>query len=335
MINSSIIFSLNECDSVDNIISSYNKLKHDIPLEKGVVQIDKFSDSEISVQYKSSLRGKKVFIHCSSNSSEDIIKICLAIDASKRASASETILILPCLPYSRQDKREGLRGAIGAKVIANMLQSVGLNRLITLDLHAEQIQALYDIVDHLEGHNLFIPYIKKLIKNGTLNNITLVSPDAGGVKRVDQYFKKLGKDYDNITFAMISKRRDKPNSIASMDLIGNVNGRDCIIIDDMVDTFGTARKAIGLLRENGANSVRMIASHGIFSGKAYSNIYESEIDGIIISDSLNQGKDAFGVSATDIPNITIISIADMLAKNIKAINDGISVSKILEESSTV
>lgn len=257
-------------------------------IDLGKVNIEQFSDGEITVQFNEYVRGQKVFLICSTNNSDNIMKIMLAADAARRASAEEIVAVLPYYGYSRQDRKDGLRGAVGAKVVANMLIANGVNRLITIDLHAEQIQGFFNIpVDHISGWNIFLPELKWMIDSGEIQNPTLCSPDAGGVKRVNSVFKKLvASGFEDTTVVMFSKMREKPNSVARLDLIGDVKNRDVIIIDDMVDTAGTLCGTAEEIMKAGASSVRAIITHGVLSGPALKRIHESKLTELIISDTL-------------------------------------------------
>jgi ribose-phosphate pyrophosphokinase len=270
-----------------------NKLEHtakqsDCIISLGKVKISDFSDNEMSVSYEEYIRGHKVFLICSTNSSNNIMKLMLAADAARRASAQEIIAILPYYGYARQDRKDGLRGAVGAKVIANMLVANGVDRIITIELHADQIQGFFNMpVDHISGLDIFYGQLEADIRDKIIPNPTICSPDAGGVKRADKYFKKLvNKGHDNITFAMFSKMREKPNEVARLDLIGDVKGRDVIIIDDMVDTAGTLCGTAEEIMKAGASSVRAIITHGVLSGPAIDRIIQSKLTEIILSDTL-------------------------------------------------
>jgi len=211
----------------------------------------------------------------------------LAADAARRASATEVVAIMPYYGYARQDKKEGLRGCVGAKVVANMLIGNGVNRVMVVDFHAEQIQGFFNMpVDHISGHRFFTHEITTMIRLGDLKNLTIVSPDAGGVHRAQKFQKRLIKKHDDIQFAMLNKIRIKPNEVARMDLIGDVKGGDVLIIDDMVDTAGTLCKAAAIIHEAGAASVRAMCTHGVLSGEAQSRIKESVLTELIIADTL-------------------------------------------------
>lgn len=260
---------------------SYHEVCHIIV---GKVRKQKFSDGELCVDYIDSVRGKRVFILSSFNNSDEIIKLNLAIDAAKRAGAVEIIPILPYFIYARGDKKDQARGPIAGKVMAEMIEQRGATSIIAFDLHADQIQGFFNIpVIHIQGKNVFDEYIYDIYDK----NIILCSPDAGGGKRVKRMKDNFEKKYGPyLNYVMLDKTRKEANVVDEMVIIGDVNGKDVIIIDDMIDTFGTADKAVEILLENGANSVSMIASHGILSGPAIDRINKSKIKELVISDSL-------------------------------------------------
>ena len=326
------IFSIDErTDFAQKVVAEYNKhqdagdFHHVDFLMKGDVQIDKFSDGELSVNFKEYLRGQKVFLVCSTNNSDNMIKLMLAADAARRASAEEIIAVMPYFGYARQDRKDGLRGAVGAKVMTNTLVANGISRIICIDLHADQIQGFVDIpIDHVSGWNIFYPEIINLINAEKVPNLTLCSPDAGGVKRVNKFFKKLIKaGHENTTMAMFSKMRDKPNSVARLDLIGDVKGRDVIIIDDMIDTGGTLCGTADYIRTEGANSVRAICTHGILSGKAMEKITASSLTELIISDTLKPKK-----LVNNCGKIRPVSCATQIARMIYAVSNKVSADEL-------
>lgn len=282
----SILFSL---DGRKDIAKSLVKGANDWATNKtelGVLNSQKFSDGEICVDFTNSVRGKRVYLLTSPNTSDEIMRLMSAIDAAKRAAAVEIIPILPYFPYARQDKKDQSRGPIGAKMMADMLSAVGATSIITYDLHADQIQGFFNIpVTHIEGKNVFDEYIALIAKENTI----LCGPDAGSGKRVkrmrDQLIKKHGI---NLSYVMMDKTRKEANVISEMEIIGDVTGKDVIILDDMVDTAGTLCKAAEVLIKAGASSVRAIISHGVLSGPAYQNIGNSKLTELVISDSLEK-----------------------------------------------
>jgi len=251
----------------------------DEEITPGKLKIDKFSDGEILPLFQESVRDHDVFFVQTTNSSDNIMETLLVIDAAKRSGCKSFTLVSPFQGYSRQDKTDHLRSSIGSKVLADILTTAGMNRIITIDFHASAIQGFYNVpVIHLNGNKIFIDYIKE----NHIEDLTIVAPDQGAVKRASDFCKA----FPDSTFAMINKKRIKPNEIHSMELVGDVNGRNVVIVDDMADTLGTMCKAAELLIEKGAKSVRCIATHGILSGKAIENLYNSKITELLVSDSI-------------------------------------------------
>ena len=279
------------------------------------LQTQKFSDGEMAVQYLESIRGRDLFLF--GDTSQNLTELLLAIDGAKRSSCKSLTVILPYYGYGRQDKKDGHRGSLGAAVMAQVLQSVGVNRVVSIDLHADQIQGMFHIpVEHIKGHSVFIEYIQHNIE---LSNAILCSPDAGGVHRVQKYGDKL-----NLPMVSINKRRDKPNSIASMELIGSVEGKDVIILDDICDTCGTLKKAVDYLKSKGALKVYYVATHPVLSGLAYRNLLDSKLDKLIISDTVTPASQITNSETTvdDVKRlldgfITTISCIPVLEKVIK------------------
>jgi ribose-phosphate pyrophosphokinase len=299
----SVLISL---DGRKSLASQIAKLSG-TPLEP--IRRQKFSDDEVCPDYSTSIRGKRVFILTSANTAEKVIELNLAIDAAKRAAAKEIIPILPYFPYARQDKKDQPRGPIAAKVIAEMIEDRGSTGVVTFDLHADQIQGFFNIpVTHLEGKNVFDDYIASIYSENTI----LCGPDAGSGKRVKRMKDQLKNYHDiNINYVMMDKTRSEANVIDEMVVIGDVKGKDVIILDDMVDTAGTLCKAAEVLIENGATSVRAIISHGVLSGPAYNRINESMLTELVISDSLISKKNS---------RIKLISLAEQISYAIIAIS---------------
>jgi ribose-phosphate pyrophosphokinase len=266
----------------------------------GKLKIDKFSDGEILPLFQESVRDEDVFFVQTTNSSDNIMETLLVIDAAKRAGCKSFTLIAPFQSYSRQDKTDHLRSSIGSKVLADILTTAGMTRVMTIDLHASSIQGFYNVpVIHLNGNKIFIDYIKE----HQIEDLTIVAPDQGAVKRASDFCKAFPES----TFAMINKKRIKPNEIHSMELVGDVNGRNVVIVDDMADTLGTMCKAAELLMEKGAKSVRAIATHGILSGKAYTNLESSVLTELLVSDS---------IQAKLSPKLKVISCDRIIGKSI-------------------
>ncbi|MFT6135346.1 MAG: ribose-phosphate pyrophosphokinase, partial [Cyclobacteriaceae bacterium] len=272
----------------------------DAPL--GAITSQKFSDGELSVSFNESVRGCDVFlIQSTTPPSENIIELLLMIDAAKRASAQYITVVIPYYGYARQDRKDRPRVAIAAKLMANLLSAAGAHRLMTMDLHAGQIQGFFDIpVDHLDGSAIFVPYIKKL----SLKNLVFASPDVGGSARARQYAK-----FFSANMVICDKHRKRANEIASMQVIGDVTGADVILVDDLIDTGGTLCKAAGIIKDKGAKSVRAVCTHGVLSGKAYENIEQSQLEELIISDSIPPKQ--------EIEKIKVLTVADLFAKGIR------------------
>ena len=247
--------------------------------ELGKINFQEFSDGEFEPVLDQSVRGGRVFLIGSTfPPADNLLELLLMIDAAKRASAKNITVVLPYFGLARQDRKDKPRAPIGAKLVANLLTTAGATRVMTMDLHADQIQGFFEIpVDHLYASAIFVEYINSL----NLDNLTITSPDMGGAKRAKNYANHLGAD-----IAICYKERKKANEIAEMTLIGNVENKNVILIDDIVDTAGTLCKAADIIIEKGAKSVRAIATHGVLSGKAYENIEKSKLQEIIITDSI-------------------------------------------------
>jgi ribose-phosphate pyrophosphokinase len=252
-------------------------LKFGEPL--GKVNIQRFSDGEIGVEFKESIRGKFVFLIQSTFSpSDNLMELLLMIDAAKRASAYKVIAVIPYYGFARQDRKDRPRVAIGSKLVANMLTAAGADRVITMDLHAPQIQGYFDIpVDHLDSSAIFIPYIENL----QLENLTFAAPDVGSANRIREI-----ATYFESEMVICDKHRKRANEIASMVVIGDVTGRDIVLIDDICDTGGTLAKSAGLMMEKGARSVRALCTHPVLSGKAYENIQNSVLNELVVCDTI-------------------------------------------------
>jgi len=247
------------------------------PLGKCITQ--KFSDGEFQPVFQESIRGDMVFLIQSTFSpTENILELLLMIDAVRRASAYKVVAVIPYYGYARQDRKDKPRVAIGSKLIANMIVAAGADRVITMDLHAPQIQGYFDIpVDHLDSSAIFIPYIENL----KLENLTFAAPDVGSANRIREI-----ASYFNAEMVICDKHRKRANEIASMVVIGEVEGRDVVLIDDICDTGGTLAKAAGLLKEKGARSVRALCTHPVLSGNAYANIENSVLEELVVCDTI-------------------------------------------------
>ncbi len=282
----------------------------------GEVELKKFSDGETSVKLKENVRGVNVFLIqstcCPVN--DNIIELLLLIDAAQRASAKSVTTVIPYFGYARQDRKVEPRVPISAKVIANVIQKTGVNRVLTMDLHADQIQGFFDIpVDNLFGSLICVDFLKK--KN--IDNLVVVSPDSGGVDRARYYAKKVGAG-----LAIIDKRREMANVSEVMHVIGDVAGKNCILIDDIIDTGGSISGAANALKKNGALMVYCYAAHGVLSGNAYERLGKAPFEEIIFTDTIpvNPGK--------KLPNMTILSVADLFGEAIKRIHYGESISSL-------
>ncbi|MEO6720955.1 MAG: ribose-phosphate pyrophosphokinase [Ferruginibacter sp.] len=245
----------------------------------GKVNIQRFSDGEIGVEFQESIRGQFVFLIQSTFSPTDnLMELLLMIDAAKRASAYKVIAVIPYYGYARQDRKDRPRVAIGSKLVANMLTAAGADRVVTMDLHAPQIQGYFDIpVDHLDSSAIFIPYIESL----NLENLTFAAPDVGSANRIREI-----ATYFESEMVICDKHRKRANEIASMVVIGDVTDRDIVLIDDICDTGGTLAKSAGLLKEKGARSVRAFCTHPVLSGKAYENIENSVLEELVVCDTI-------------------------------------------------
>tara|TARA_R110000796_G_scaffold162503_1_gene279267 strand:- start:10312 stop:11277 length:966 start_codon:yes stop_codon:yes gene_type:complete len=280
-----VIFNLNHSDSLfDKLNARFYLKQHSI--EVGQVSVPIFKDGETCPHFRTSVRGKRAYILTSPDTPLKIMQLMLAIDALKRASASEIIPIIPYFPYARQDKRDQRRGPIGARVMAEMIEGRGATSVITLDLHSDQIEGFFKIpVIHLRGKYLFHDYIVTTSTSKTI----LCSPDAGGLKRVKKIRDLIYKRNEDmkLSFVSIDKTRSEANNVDNMEVLGNVKGKDVLVIDDMCDTGNTLVKGVNALLEAGASNVRVLVTHGVMSGDAYKLIKNSTIDKFICSDSLN------------------------------------------------
>lgn len=280
------------------------KIANKFGKELGKVNFIDYSDGEMQVIFDDSIRGAHVFIIQSTFSPiSNLFELLLMVDAAYRASAYKVVAVIPYYGYGRQDRKDKPRVAIGAKLIANMLLASKISRIMTMDLHADQIQGFFDVpVDHLFASSVFIEHLKKM---PTYENIVIASPDMGGTKRANAYANYLRKP-----LVVCHKARIKHNEIAEMKIIGDVNGKDVIILDDIVDTAGTLAKAADLMIKNGAKSVRAAISHPILSGNAYEKINNSMLTELIVTDSIPIDK-------TKSNKIKVLTISDLFAKTIK------------------
>ena len=287
------------------------KITKSFGAELGNIIISKYSDGEFQPSFEESIRGTRIFIIGSTNpSSENLMELLLMIDAAKRASARHITAVIPYFGWARQDRKDKPRVPIAAKMIARMIESAGATRVMTMDLHADQIQGFFQIpVDHLYASTIFLPYIEKL----KLDNLCIASPDMGGSKRAYAYAKALNSDV-----VVCYKQRIKANIISHMELIGDVSGKNVILVDDMVDTAGTLSKAADLVIERGAKSVRAVCTHGILSGDAYKKLEDSSLKELIISDSVPKIKSN--------SKIKVLSCADLFADVMHRVHNNKSIS---------
>lgn len=283
----------------------------------GKVKNQRFSDGEISPIFLESVRGDYVFLIQSTFSpAENLMELLLMIDAARRASADKVIAVLPYYGYARQDRKDRPRVAIGSKLVANMLVAAGADRVITMDLHAPQIQGYFDIpVDHLDSHAVFIPYIENL----RLENLTFAAPDVGATNRIREI-----ASYFNADMVICDKHRKRANEIASMVVIGDVTDRNVVIIDDICDTGGTLAKSAGLLKDKGARSVRALITHPVLSGKAYENIQNSVLEELVVCDTIPVRQES--------SKIKILSVAELFAVAIRNAYENKSITSLFIHS---
>jgi ribose-phosphate pyrophosphokinase len=290
----------------ENIATTYG-----VPL--GNVTVARFSDGEFSPSFDESVRGCDVFIIQSTFApSDNLMELLLLIDAAKRASAHYITAVIPYFGFARSDRKDKPRVAIAAKLVANLLSAAGITRIMTMDLHAPQIQGFFDIpVDHLEPSSLFVPYLESL----NLPNLTVAAPDMGGVNRARGYAK-----YFNAEMVICDKQRKKANEIGSMTVIGEVEGRDIVLVDDIVDTAGTLTKAAEMLFDKGATSVRAICTHAVLSGKAYERISNSKLNELVVTDTIPLRQEC--------EKIKVIPTAELFARIIRRVYVYESISQL-------
>lgn len=270
------------CNVIDSV--NANLRPEELPIHLGDMEINQFSDGEFQPLYAESVRGATVFIIQSTiPPADNLMELLLAIDAAKRASADKVIAVMPYFGWARQDRKDRPRVSIGAKLVANLITAAGADRIMTCDLHADQIQGFFDIpVDHVYASKVFLPVITGL----KLPNLAIAAPDMGGAKRANSYAKSLSSDGNDCGVIICHKTRERANVVAEIRAIGDVEGKNVVIIDDMIDTAGTLCKAAEVLRNNGALSVRACASHGILSGKALERIHDSVLEEVYITDTI-------------------------------------------------
>ncbi len=277
----------------------------------GKLVMTKFSDGEFAVSYEQSIRGQNVFLVQSTfPNSDNLMELLLMIDAAKRASARHIIAVIPYFGWARQDRKDKPRVSIGAKLVADLLSCAGIDRLITMDLHADQIQGFFNVpVDHLYASGVMLPYLQSL----KLDQLVIASPDVGGSKRANTYAKYLG-----CPLVLCNKTRARANEVESMQIIGDVKGKNVVLIDDMIDTAGTITVAADVMKNAGAISVRAMASHAVMSGPATERVQASSIEEIVFTDSIPYTQRC--------SKIKQISVADMFAETIRRVINNESIS---------
>ncbi len=279
----------------------------------GQATIQKFSDGEMSPSFNESIRGCDVFLVQSTfPPADNLMELLLMVDAARRASAKYVTVVIPYFGYARQDRKDKPRVAIAAKLVANLISAAGADRLMTCDLHAGQIQGFFDVpVDHLDGSALFAPYLREL----KLDNLVFAAPDVGGVGRARAFAKLFEAD-----MVVCDKHRKRANEIASMQVIGDVEGAHVVLVDDMVDTAGTITKAAAIIKEKGAKSVRAICTHPVLSGKAYENIESSVLEELIVSDTIPLRQSS--------SKVKVLSVAHLFATAIRKVHEYESISSL-------
>jgi len=288
----------------EKIASVYGK-------ELGIITFTRFSDGEFQPAFEESVRGSDMFIIQSTfPPADNLLELLLLIDAAKRASARQIVAVIPYMGYARQDRKDKPRVAIGAKLVANLLQAAGATRVMTMDLHADQIQGFFDVpVDHLYSSSIFIPYIQSL----NLQNLIIAAPDMGGSKRANAYAKYL-----DCSMAICYKERKVHNQVARMTLIGEVENRDVVLIDDLIDTAGTITMAADMIMERGARSVRAFCTHPVLSGKAYEKIENSKLTELVVTDTIPLKQES--------AKIKVLSVAHLFADVVSKVHNYESIS---------
>lgn len=289
----------------EKIAQSYGK-----PL--GHVHVSTFADGEFQPSFEETIRGSELFIIQSTFApSDNLLELLLMIDAAKRASARHIIAVIPYFGFARQDRKDKPRVSIGAKLVADLLSSVGVHRVITMDLHADQIQGFFNVpVDHLYASSIFVPHLKKL----NLPNLTLSAPDAGGARRAAAYAK-----FTNSELVICYKQRSKANVVDRMVVIGDVKGKDVVLVNDIIDTAGTLTKAADMMMNEGASSVRAFCTHAILSGKAIDKIMNSQLVELFVTDTIPLRQDC--------PKVKVLSTADLFADVIRRVTNYESISQ--------
>jgi ribose-phosphate pyrophosphokinase len=280
--------------------------------ELGNVKRSRFSDGEFQISYEESIRGNDVFIVQSTMPPADnLMELLLMVDAAKRASANKIVAVIPYFGFARQDRKDKPRVAIGAKLVANLLTAAGVDRVMTMDLHADQIQGFFEVpVDHLFASSIFLPYIDSL----DTSNLIMAAPDTGGTKRANAYAKYL-----NVDMAICYKQRKVANQIENMTVIGDIEGKDILLVDDIIDTAGTLTKAADMMMEKGAKSVRAMCTHAVLSGPAYERLEASSIKELIVTDTIPLRQNS--------SKIKVLTVAELFADVIHSAINYQSISK--------
>lgn len=291
------------------------KIAEEFGIELGNNIVTEFSDGEFQPSFEENIRGRDVFIVQSTFAPADnLFELLMMVESAHRASANTIVAVIPYFGFARQDRKDKPRVSIAAKLVANLLAVAGVTRVITIDLHADQIQGFFDVpVDHLYASSIFIPYLKKL----NLPNLTMASPDTGGTRRAATYAKIMNTD-----FVICYKQRSKPNEVAKMALVGDVEGRDIVLVDDIIDTAGSMTKAAQLMVDNGAASVRAFCTHPVFSGEAYNRIEASPFTEIVVADTIPMKKES--------DKITVLSTAKLFADVIGRVESNQSISSLFK-----
>jgi ribose-phosphate pyrophosphokinase len=297
------------------------EIAHDLGVELGRASVGRFSDGEVTIEIQQNVRARDAYVvqPTCAPTNDNLMELLLMVDALKRASARRITAVMPYFGYARQDRRpRSTRVPISAKVVANMLEAAGVNRVLTMDLHADQIQGFFDIpVDNIYAS----PVLLSDLHSKRYENLVVVSPDVGGVVRARALAKQLGCD-----LAIIDKRRPKANMSEVMHVIGDIDGRNCVIMDDMIDTAGTLVKAAEVLKERGAKNVYAYCTHAVFSGPAIERIAKSQLDEVVIANTI-----PLRPQATDCKKIRQLSVAFLFAETIRRISDGESVTSLFSE----
>jgi ribose-phosphate pyrophosphokinase len=306
MVDSFKIFAGNATKELASSIASK------LGTELGNVKIFRFSDGEFQPSFEETVRGEDVFIVQSTfPPTENLFEVLQMVDAAKRASARNIIAVIPYFGFARQDRKDKPRVSIGAKLVANLLTTAGVTRIMTMDLHADQIQGFFEVpVDHLFASTIFLPYIQSL----KIDDLVMAAPDTGGTKRANAYAKYLDCD-----LAICYKQRERANEVSSMTVIGNVEGKNVVIVDDMIDTAGTLTKAAAMMIEHGAKSVRAVCTHAVLSGPAHDRIEKSVLTELIVTDTIPLSREN--------SKIKVVTVADLFSKVIYSVLEHKSISK--------